>query len=67
MDRGYNSLEVFTILLLLKARYVYLGMLEEWVLNCSHAHTSIVHSFVDFVFVILQYYSYYYGFRLSSS
>jgi hypothetical protein len=28
VDRGYNSLEVFTILLLLKARYVFIGMLE---------------------------------------
>lgn len=28
VDRGYNSLEVFTILLLLKARYVSIGMLE---------------------------------------
>jgi hypothetical protein len=43
VDRGYNSLEVFTILLLLKARYVLVSVL---VMPLFHVAAALIYHYV---------------------
>jgi hypothetical protein len=43
VDRGYNSLEVFTILLLLKARYILVSVL---VMPLFHVAAALIYHYV---------------------